>query len=418
LGWTAVLAQSPLVRHDVSTEPCREESLLSVAHPITEPPLVARPSSGRRFGMLGTFPPIACGVATFSAALADGLAAGGATVDVVRVGDGPPSSDPRVIQQLEAGSPDSLLAATRALSSFDVAIVQHEYGLYGGSDGDEVVTLIEGLDVPCIVVAHTVLLSPTPHQRAVLEGVAAAASFVVVMTEAGRDRLCTGYAVDPEKIVVIPHGAATVTPRGRVGHLTRPTLLTWGLLGPGKGIEWAIDALSLLKDLRPRPHYVIAGDTHPKVLAADGEAYRDMLVRRSWEQGVSPMVSFDSGYRDLASLSKLIDTATVVVLPYDSRDQVTSGVLVDAVAAGCPVVATAFPHAVELLDTGAGVVVPQRDPEALAAALRQVLTEDGLATSMAEEAMRLAPGLRWPAVAAQYRVLAEELTGAYDGALA
>jgi glycosyltransferase involved in cell wall biosynthesis len=195
-------------------------------------------------------------------------------------------------------------------------------------------------------------------------------------------------------------------------------LLTWGLLGPGKGIEWAIDALSLLKDLRPRPHYVIAGDTHPKVLAADGEAYRDMLVRRSWEQGVSPMVSFDSGYRDLASLSKLIDTATVVVLPYDSRDQVTSGVLVDAVAAGCPVVATAFPHAVELLDTGAGVVVPQRDPEALAAALRQVLTEDGLATSMAEEAMRLAPGLRWPAVAAQYRVLAEELTGAYDGALA
>jgi glycosyltransferase involved in cell wall biosynthesis len=228
--------------------------------------------------------------------------------------------------------------------------------------------------------------------------------------------------VDADKIVVIPHGAATAAGTSARGasssRLTRPTVLTWGLLGQGKGIEWAIDALSLLKDLRPRPHYVIAGDTHPKVLAADGEAYRDMLVRRTWEQGVSPMVTFDRGYRDLAALATLIDTATVVVLPYDSEDQVTSGVLVDAIAAGCPVIATAFPHAVELLGTGAGVVVPQRDPAALAGAIRRVLTEDGLATSMAEEATRLAPGLRWSAVAAQYRALAEQLAVARDGVVA
>ena len=364
--------------------------------------------------MLGTFPPTACGVATFSAALADGLVADGAQVGVVRVGGAAPCGDPRVIQQLEAGSPASLRSAAHALSAFDVAIVQHEYGIYGGADGEEVVRLIEALDVPCIVVAHTVLLSPTPHQREVLEAVAAAASLVVVMTEAGRDRLCTGYNVNADEIVVIPHGAATAAPGERAGRLTRPRLLTWGLLGPGKGIEWAIDALSMLKDLRPRPHYVIAGDTHPKVHAADGDAYRDMLMRRSWERGVSPMVSFDGGYRDLASLSKLIDTATVVVLPYDSRDQVTSGVLVDAVAAGCPVVSTGFPHAVELLDSGAGIVVPQRDPEALADALRRVLTEDGLASSMAEEATRLAPGLRWPAVAAQYCVLADQLTSVFS----
>ena len=365
--------------------------------------------------MLGTFPPTACGVATFSAALADGLVADGGSVGVVRVGGAAPCGDPRVIQQLEGGSQASIRSSARALSSFDVAIVQHEYGIYGGADGDEVVGLIEALDVPSIVVAHTVLLSPTPHQREVLEAVATAASLIVVMTESGRDRLCTGYEVDAEKIVVIPHGAATATPGERSGRLTRPRLLTWGLLGPGKGIEWALDALAMLKDLRPRPHYVIAGDTHPKVKAADGDAYRDMLMRRSWERGVSPMVSFDSGYRDLTALSKLIDTATVVVLPYDSRDQVTSGVLVDAVAAGCPVIATAFPHAVELLDSGAGIVVPQRDPESLAAALRRVLTEDGLASSMAEEATRLAPSLGWPAVAAQYRVFADRLTGAFDG---
>jgi glycosyltransferase involved in cell wall biosynthesis len=302
----------------------------------------------------------------------------------------------------------------RALDAHDVAIVQHEYGLYGGPDGDEVVDLIRSLEVPSIVVAHTVLLHPSPHQREVLEAVVAAATSVVVMTEAGRDRLCTTYDVDVDKVVVIPHGAAIGRQDEPSTRLTRPTILTWGLLGDGKGIEWAIDAMALLQDLHPRPHYVIAGDTHPKVLAREGERYREMLVRRTWEQGVAPMVTFDRGYRDLPDLSRLIAGATIVLLPYDSQDQVTSGVLVDAVAAGRPVVSTAFPHAIELLGSGAGLVVAQRDPAAIAAAVRRVLTEDGLATAMAAEASRLAPELGWEAVASQFLALAGPLVGAVE----
>jgi glycosyltransferase involved in cell wall biosynthesis len=125
-------------------------------------------------------------------------------------------------------------------------------------------------------------------------------------------------------------------------------------------------------------------------------------------------VSFDDTYRDLSSLTDLIRSADVVVLPYDSEDQVTSGVLVDAVAAGRPVVSTAFPHAVELLGTGAGLVVPQRDPDALAAAIRRVLGEPDLAAGMAAEARRLAPELSWGAVAGQYDDLAGQLLTAYD----
>ena len=108
-----------------------------------------------------------------------------------------------------------------------------------------------------------------------------------------------------------------------------------------------------------------------------------MLVARSWSQGVAPSVSFDATYRDVPSLTRLVQDATVVVLPYDSQDQVTSGVLVDALAAGRPVVATAFPHAVELLSSGAGVVVPHRDATALGAALRHILTEPEACASMA-----------------------------------
>jgi len=359
--------------------------------------------------VVSTYPPTACGIATFAAALCGGLSTHGGDVGVVRVGrpDGDP--DARVLAELNDAGGAISHDAVAALESADVVIVQHEYGLYEGLDGESIAALLEDVDRPTIVVAHTVLERPTEHQRVVLDAVVRAADAVVVMTEAGRLRLCSGFDVDPEKVSVIPHGAA-VPPRHGGDRTERdPLILTWGLLGPGKGIEWAIDALALLQDIEPPPIYRIAGDTHPKVAALEGNAYRDMLRRRAADRGVGASVDFDAGYRSLPALAELIDASSIVVLPYDSPDQVTSGVLVDAIAAGRPVIATAFPHAVELLAGGAGIVVPRRDPRALADALRRVLTEEGLADSMAAEARNLAPSLAWPAVAARYASLGEEL---------
>ena len=364
---------------------------------------------GRLFGILSTYPPTPCGLATFSAALARGLEANGADVGVVRLADGATSSDARVLTEMDNGVPASLAGASETLNGCDVAIVQHDYGLYGGADGEEVIDILHRLTVPSIVVAHTVLLEPTGHQRKVLETVAQAASVVVVMAMTARRRLCSRFDVDPLKVTMIPHGAVTPAPRRPAHRRGRPLLLTWGLLGPGKGIESAIDAMVHLKDLYPPPRYVVAGSTHPKVLSSEGEAYRDMLMARAQSRGVASSVTFDPAYRDLSSLTALIQDASVVVLPYDSRDQVTSGVLVDAIAAGTPVVATAFPHAVELLSSGAGTVVPHGDATALGAALRLFLTEPGRAATMAREAARIAPGFGWPAIGGQYAGLAESL---------
>jgi glycosyltransferase involved in cell wall biosynthesis len=183
--------------------------------------------------------------------------------------------------------------------------------------------------------------------------------------------------------------------------------LTWGLLGPGKGIERVIEVMGSLRELHGRPRYLIAGRTHPKVLAADGEAYRDACAEQARLRGVADSVCFDANYHDVSSLTALVRSSAVVVLPYDSTDQVTSGVLVDAIASGRPVVATAFPHAVELL--GAGIIVGHNDPDALASALRRVLTEPRLAGSMAAEARRLAPAMAWPVVASAYLDLAHRL---------
>ena len=367
-------------------------------------------------GILSTYPPTPCGLATFSAALSDGLSAHGADVSVVRVADGTPSSSGRVIGELVNGSAPSAAACADLLNQSNVAVIQHEYGIYGGVDGDEVVDIIDGLHVPSIVIAHTILKDPTPHQRSVLEAITAMADQVVVMSEAARQRLCVGFDVDRRKVATIPHGA-TVPSSPPVKRPGRPTVLTWGLLGPGKGIERVIEAMGSLNDLPGRPRYLVAGRTHPKVLAADGEAYRDARTEQARRSGVADSVSFDAGYRNVSMLTALIQSAAVVVLPYDSTDQVTSGVLVDAIASGRPVVATAFPHAVELLSSGAGIVVDHDDPVALASALRQILTQPRLAGSMAAEARRLAPEMAWPVVAGAYLRLAHRLLAERQQAL-
>lgn len=377
-------------------------------YPLSPIHLAELGSNPPTFGILSTYPPTVCGLATFSSSLADGLAANGADVSVVRVADGSSCTETRIIGELVNGSPASVAASSELLNHNDIAIIQHEYGIYGGADGDEVVEVISGLRVPSIVVAHTVLKHPSPHQRAVLETIAATADQVVVMSQAANERLCLGYDVDRRKVAVIPHGA-TVPTHTQVKRAGRPTLLTWGLLGPGKGVERVIDAMVFLRDLPGSPRYLIAGQTHPKVLAADGEAYRTARIEQARRNGVADSVCFDSGYRTVASLNVLAGSAAAVVLPYDSTDQVTSGVLVDAIASGRPVVATAFPHAAELLASGAGLVVDHDDPGALVEALRRVLTEPRLAGGMAAEARRLAPALAWPVVAQQYLHLAQRM---------
>jgi glycosyltransferase involved in cell wall biosynthesis len=366
-----------------------------------------------RFGFVSSFPPTRCGLATFTAALRGALLASSPDEGwVVRlVDESAPRPGDEVVAQLIADDSRSLGRAAAQLNLCDVAIVQHEYGVYGGADGSEILHLLDQVRVPSIVVLHTVLADPTPHQRQVLESVMAKADAVVAMTMTARERLAAGYAVDLTKVAVIAHGAPALQttmaePTFRTGQFT---VLTWGLLGPGKGIEWGIEAMAMLRDLAPMPRYLVAGQTHPKVLLRDGEAYRDRLREQVRRAELGPWVAFDGQYRTSSALAALIRSADVVLLPYDSAEQVTSAVLVEAVAAGKPVLATQFPHATELLAGGAGLLVPHRDPAAIAAALRSVITRPDLLTPMAAAATAAAPPLLWPVIAGQYRELAGRL---------
>jgi glycosyltransferase involved in cell wall biosynthesis len=324
-----------------------------------------------------------------------------------------PPDDRGHVTDLIAGDARSRSRSLDRLNGCDVIIVQHEFGIFGGADGDEVLELLAGLTVPVIVVLHTVLTEPTSHQREVLEAVVGDAGAVVTMTDTARRRLLAGYEVTAEKIHVIAHGAAERFGAERNRSATvpgsRPIVLTWGLLGPGKGIEWGIEAISMLQDRHPAPRYVVAGQTHPKVLQRDGESYREGLERQIRALSLTDSVQLDGRYLDDPALAALVGAADVVLLPYDSTEQVTSGVLIEAVAAGKPVVATRFPHALELLSGGAGIVVPHRDPVSIAEGLRRVISTEEVSAAMSRVASSAAPALRWSAVAGQYRLLETRL---------
>lgn len=364
-------------------------------------------------GFIGTYPPTMCGIATFTASLAKALAGPSFACHVAVVASsrsaGSKVYPPEVVAEVISGSATSRTAAAAALNELDVVVLQHEFGIYGGEDGEEVLDLLEALRIPAIVVLHTVPRRPTRGQLGVIERLAKFAEVVVVQSAASHVRLAEAYSIETSKVGVIPHGAhANLHGNVRQRSETDPAVvLTWGLLGRDKGIEWGIEAIALLRDLQPAPRYLVLGQTHPRILEKSGEEYRDSLVSLAGDLGVSDLVEFDNAYHDTRSLLSRIQTADVVLLPYRSREQVVSGVLVEALASGKPVVATAFPHAGELLAEGSGILIPYEDAEATAAALRRLLTDRLLFDRATAVARRQGRSFLWENVAERYFALAE-----------
>lgn len=357
-------------------------------------------------GFVSTYPPTVCGLASFTASLVEAVARdrrSHAGLGVVDVGDDwTQSSRPEVAFHHRIGDGPSLDTAIRTLNSYDTVSIQHEFGIFAGPDGEEVIDLVSGLRVPTVVTFHTVLDDPSRRQRMIIDHLAGSADRMVVMSKTAADKLIHGYCVDPERVDVIPHGVDADFAGPSLATGDRPLVLTWGLIGPGKGLEWAIEAFADLVDLDPIPRYLIAGATHPHVVEASGESYRNGLMSLVRYHGLQGMVEFDNRYLDRASLARMVRSADLVILPYASTEQVTSGILVEAMAASKPVIATGFPHAVELLSSGAGAIVPHEDAASLSAELRRLLTDGESRSRMSVDAQRLVKGWYWPSIGSRF----------------
>jgi polysaccharide biosynthesis protein PslF len=362
-----------------------------------------------RIAMVSTFPPTQCGIATFAESLTRALAHAGATVEMVDLPAGPETPPHEATLHRHRGYQD-LPVTANLLNSFDVVILQHEFGIWDGQDGHGIVDLIGMVATPVVTVLHTVPSAASGGQRRALQRILDLSDAVVVLSHSAFRRLTQDFSVRPDTLVMIPHGATALWHRRRPAEDNAThRILTWGLLGHGKGLEWGIRAMAILRDRGVAGEYVIAGATHPNVRRSEGEAYRQSLLDLARKLGVSASVTVADDYLSDDGLSQLICESSLFLLPYDSREQITSGVLVEAIAAGGPVIATRFPHAAELLGTGAGILVDHGDPIAIADAVEHALRDGEASERMRERSRALAADLDWGRVGDNYLTLADQL---------
>lgn len=351
--------------------------------------------------LVSTYPPTRCGLGRFAHSLRQAWAevAPNARVEVARIAAeaDPGVSHPDVAVLFDPASEAACRVAAERINRAEVAVIQHEFGIYGPNDGEAVLALLSGIRIPVVSVLHTVLDRPSRRQMGIV-GALASSGPVIVPTEGARHRLIDLYEASPSAVSVIPHGSWWSPAEVPAGP--RRKAITWGLLGPGKGIERCLRSLAKLR-LVPEATLQIVGQTHPKVLATSGQAYRRYLEDLVTELGLDERVTFIDRYVDDAELKALAEAAHVVVIPYDNHDQICSGVLTEAVALGRPVVATAFPHAQELLAVGAGVVVPHTE-RGIIKGLRLMMEDDLAFAFAAGQAAALSRSLSWPDVASRY----------------
>ena len=358
-----------------------------------------------RTAIVSTYPPRACGIGTFAADVRSTLLGVDDVerVDFVAVVNEPSRPQRRgLLSTIGQGVRGDYVRTARMLGRLDIdaVLLQHEYGIFGGLDGEYVLSFAKELAQPLVVTLHTVLSEPTPHQLSVLSELCERAELVIVMTDTAERLLVECGACAQEKIRVVPHGAPTrivdaLSYRAR----ERVTMSTFGLISPGKGLETAIEALPAILERHPDVLYVVAGRTHPDIAHREGERYRLMLERRILELDLGEHVEFDDRFLSIDELSELLASTDIFVTPYRNREQIASGALTFAIAAGCAVVSTPYWYAQDMLASGAGRLVPFDDPDALASAVCAFIEDPKALADARAEARRIGSSLAWPAVA-------------------
>src|SRR4029077_15927291 len=299
--------------------------------------------------------------------------------------------------------------------SFDVVSLQHEYGIFGGEAGGNIVELLTRLEMPIVTTLHTVLQQPTPAQRKVMGKIIAASTKIVVMSEKGRELLRSVHELAPHMIEVIPHGIPDFPfleshhAKAKFGYDGKTIILTFGLLSPSKGIETVIDAMPGIIESCPNAVYVILGATHPKLIQHQGEAYRESLMSRVRVLGIEDHVVFFNQFVDQTTLLDFISMCDVYVTPYLNEAQMTSGKLAYSFGLGKAVVSTPYWHAKELLSDGSGILVPFGDVKAMSIQIAGLLTNDVRRHAMRKRAYASSRSMTWRETAERYLTVFESV---------
>jgi glycosyltransferase involved in cell wall biosynthesis len=366
-----------------------------------------------RVALIGGFLPRRCGIATFTTDIHAALSKSDTNIAVdvyaMTTGSAPTTLAAPVRAAIAENDPESYAAAAAIIDQSGASLVwlQHEFGLFGGTAGNLVLDLVDQLAVPLVVTMHTVLAHPDAAQMAVMRRLVGRATKLVVMSRRARQVLLSVYGAEDAQIEIIEHGVPD-RPFGReaqfkakYGFSSRPVLMTFGLLSPGKGIEAAIASLPAITARHPDVLYCIVGATHPNLLASEGEAYRNRLTALASSLGVERSLFWVDAFLETSELLDLIEAADIYVTPYPGAEQSTSGTLSYAVAMGKAVVSTPYVHAMELLADDHGVLVPFNDSGALARAVCELLDDPDEMLALKRRAYARGRKMIWPAFGAR-----------------
>ena len=367
-----------------------------------------------RIAFLGNYIPRSCGIATFThhlwTAVEDRRRGCGSFVVAVNDRDEGYDYPAEVKLAIQQRDLDGYVAAAHALnrSGADVLSVQHEFGIYGGKAGGHLEALLREVRLPVVTTLHTVLQTPDEMQRKVMNTLVRRSERLVVMARKGLEILRDVYGAAESMIEVVPHGIPDLpceAPPGirkNLGLEGRKVLMTLGLLGPGKGVEYAIQAMPQIAACHPDAMYLILGATHPHLIAREGEKYRTRLEHLVADLGMTNHVAFHNLFVSDGDLRDFIMASDIYVTPYLNEAQITSGALAHVFGAGKAVISTPYWHAAELLANNRGVLVPFRDPEAISRAAIRLLDDPAAMSAMGRAAHAHARADIWPEVGLRY----------------
>lgn len=363
---------------------------------------------------ISTYPPTECGIATF-------------TKDVVTsVAKFTPFSKPIVLaverdNEIEAfgrevrfqvlkENKQSYIDAANYInnSTADLLSIQHEYGIYGGNDGEYILDLLRALKKPSMATLHTVLQNPSPNQKRIIQEMGKLCDAFIVMVKTGRKILVDVYGIDPHKVTVIPHGVPNVrkvsasTVKKSLGFSDKNIISTFGLISRGKGLEYAIKAMPKILEKHPNTVYLILGETHPGVRNYEGESYRNSLSALVKELGLEDNVRFNNRFLALSELVRYLCATDIYVTPYLSKDQITSGTLAYALGCGKAIVSTPYLYAEEVLSEGRGLLADFYDPDSISNNIINILDNAQLRESLEGNAYKYGRRATWFNVAIDY----------------
>jgi len=366
---------------------------------------------------LSTFPPRQCGIATFTADLANaidrmfGLAIESKIVAMNLTEVSHSFYPHKVIFQISQPREKDYINAAYKLNQLDevkLVNIQHEFGIFGGEHGSHLLLFLEKLQKPVVTTLHSVPPAPDEKMRHIVQSIMKYSKGIIVMTNSSKEILEKDYGLDSSRIQIIPHGIHHVPYRNSryaksiLRLSTKQILLTFGFLNPGKGIEYVLEALPPVVKKFPNVQFLVVGVTHPVVLGQQGESYRNFLIKKVYELGLGSNVSFYNTYFDLNDLLKFLEAADIYLSTSLNPNQAVSGTLSYALGSGRPVISTAFMQAKQDITNEVGILVNFKNPQAFTDAIIKLLDNNQLCLQLGKNAYFRTRYMIWENVALSY----------------